>query len=91
MIGYPLRYLNENFLQILGTLAIEISLWAKTFRRELAVENSTAFIGISIILILMYSISLFILVYLAIKQIGNQPQQIKVKLITFVKGLNQRS
>lgn len=71
LISYPLRYLNENFLQIWGTLVIDINDWTALSRRELGGDAKDYALTITaILLITAYSFGLLALVVLAVKQMS---------------------
>lgn len=83
-ISFPLRYLNENFLQILHTFAIESDLYYDFFVYESSTGDGTRY-GIGAFLLLLYLAIIIILIYVAVNQISRE--RVKIRLVTYVKGL----
>ena len=66
LISYPLRYMAENFMQIWGTLIIDINDWTSSGKRELSDSKDLAVTIVAILIISVYSLALFSLAFVAI-------------------------
>jgi len=82
-----MRYLNENFLILWGTLMININLiWDLYQWWDLIDAKEVSMISVSSFIIFLYSIGILTLVIVSIWQINAKKRW--VNLLAFVKGLN---